>query len=201
MIQENLYDKLRIECGKKSFHSFAYAFIYARRSERYRHWVRLLKIFGVGVPAVVGATACGYGLKSHALEALIFMAIPLGIIQFTFSMAALVYEWDNKLDYAFDAQRAHSSLSERFKKLQAFPPSDFDKLNQLFETLMIELNSRQDQDTKQGIRGWEERKGMKSALREFQWKCVGCKTVALAVKTSDCPVCGNFSIKHQIFNL
>src|SRR6185503_11700711 len=201
MPRENLYDKLRSECHENAFHSFGYAYIFDKRAQRFGRWVNLLKAFGVLVPAIVGATAIGYGYNNALLKYAIVIAIPITIIQFVFSLLAIVYKWDDELAYAYEASSSYNDLYNKFSKTGKFPPAEYDHLSKEFDYITIEQTFRGQQDGKHNIREWELRKGMKYALRQYKQKCSGCGDIPLSMTSTNCYVCGKFSFKNRILNL
>jgi mobilome CxxCx(11)CxxC protein len=101
MPEENLYDKLRINCHDNAFHCFGHQYIFDRRAQYYSKVVNLLKVLGVLVPAAIEATALRYGIDSNILKAAIAIAIPLTIVQSIVSTIAIIYKWDDKLHITY----------------------------------------------------------------------------------------------------
>jgi mobilome CxxCx(11)CxxC protein len=161
----------------------------------------MLKVFGIVVPSAIGATAIGYGLETEFLKFMIVIAIPLTIGQLIFSVFAVTNKWDDKLAYAYEASQDLNLMHDDFKKLGNLPPTDFDKLNEKYELLNTRYKARSQQNSKQNIKEWEQRMGMKFGLREFQKKCAGCKETPVSMASTDCDVCGNFnsSIYYKMF--
>ena len=194
------YELLRKECWQQSFQSFGYGNLFDKRSVCFGRNINLLKVFGILTPALVGVTAIGYGYTNF-LKNFIWLAGIITIVQFGFSILAIIYKWDDELSYAFEASQAYSSLWDRFKKLAKFPPENIDDLNKEFDLLNTEFRLRNQQDSKHNIKEWELRRGMRGALREFQWDCVGCNKKALSMDSTDCDICGKYSFKYKTFNL
>lgn len=202
-MEENLHDKLKIQSWENAFHTFGYEYIFSKRAQRYSKWVNWLKVFGILVPAVIGATALGYGINNSLLKQMITLAIPTLIIQFSFSVLAIIYNWDDELSYSFEASQSYNNLYRRFKNLAQFSPTEYYSFSKEYDLLDTEYNGRNQQDSKHNIREWELRKGMKFSLREFKKKCIGCDQIPISIESTHCPVCGNFSLKYQykIFRL
>ena len=198
---EERFNKLRNKCWDKSFHSFALGYIFDKKAQRYGFFVNLLKVFGIIVPSAIGATALGYGLEAELLKYMIVIAIPLTIFQLIFSVIAVTNKWDDKLAYAYEASQDLNLMHDDFKKLGSLPPQDFNELNRKYELLNTRYKARSQQNSKQNIKEWEQRMGMRFALRETQKKCVGCGEIPISIESTDCNVCGKFnsSIYYKIF--
>jgi mobilome CxxCx(11)CxxC protein len=189
---------LRLECWHRAFNAFGHGYIFDKRANKYGIRINLLKVFGLLVPATVGSTAIGYGYNNEVLKSLIALAIPLTIIQFVISVLAIIYKWDDELSYSFEASQSYNTLHDNFEKLGGFPPIDYEQLRIKYDLLNTEYNLRQQQDSKHIIKEWELRKGMRSSLRDKQRKCVGCNLIPLSMESTDCYVCGRFSLKYKL---
>ena len=117
MAEQQLRDKIILDCSDNSFHCFGYSYLFDKRAQRFRKKIKLLQVFGIAIPATVGATAVGYGYNNEILKFVLFLAAPLLIIQFTISIIAIIYEWDTELSYAFEATQDYDNLYDKFKKL------------------------------------------------------------------------------------
>ena len=199
MAKENQYEKLRFKCHSLAFDCFGYSYIFQKRSESLKKIVTLIKALGILVPSTVGATALGYGYNNQILKNIIIVAIPVSIVQFVISIIAMTYKWDERLSYCYEAIYSYDSLYQRFDQLGNFPPDTYLTLKTEFDLINSEKNIRSQQDAQQGIKEWELRRGMRSSLREHQKECLGCKEKPLSMKSSNCPVCGNFSFKYQTY--
>lgn len=184
--------KLRQTAWDNSLHTFGKGFIFDKRAQKYAAYVNLLKVFGIITPVAVGATAMGYGFDSNILKYVITIAIPLSIIQLLFSVFAIVFKWDQELAYSFEASQDYNNLSNSFKKLANIPQDNIENLEKSIDLLEERYLARSQQDAKHSVKEWELRKGMRFSLREFQRECVGCKTIPLSMKSTDCDVCGKF---------
>jgi mobilome CxxCx(11)CxxC protein len=193
---ENI-EKLRKNCWDNSLDSFGYVYIFDKRASWFGSLVNWLKVFGVLVPALIGATALG-GYTNDFLIYAINLAIPVTIIQFGFSILAIIYKWDDELSYSFESSQSHNAITKRFKRLAELPDENYNKVNLEYEKLEIEYMQRCQQDLKHNLKEWELRKGMRYALREFKRECEGCKTIPISMESTDCHVCGRFSLKYKI---
>lgn len=192
MPQDIKSEKIRLECWEFSFHCYGTTYIFNRRAIRYSEFVNCLKVLGIVVPVLVGSTASGYGLDSALLKWLINIAIPVSIFQLVFSVLAVIYKWDEELGYAYEASKDHNYLSQEFKSLANIPNENEKELQRRFDILVIKLQSREEQDSKHSIMEWENRMGMRYALRQFKKECVGCKTTPVSMESTDCDVCGKY---------
>jgi mobilome CxxCx(11)CxxC protein len=196
-METEAFNKLRSKCWDNSLHSFGHGYIFDKRAQRYGRYVNWLKVFGLLVPAIIGATAIGYGYNNVILKDAIILAIPITIVQFIFSVLAVIYKWDDELSYSFEASQAYNNFWDKFKKLGEIPPKEYGELERRYDLLNVEVISRNQQDTKHNIKEWELRKGMRAALREFQRNCVGCNEIPQSMESKNCNVCGNF--KYTLF--
>lgn len=183
---------LRTDAWDKAIHSFGNAYIFSKRADFYKKWIRFVTILGIIVPLTIGATASGYGFNSEILKQTISISIPLTIIQLIISVFALVNNWSDNLSYSLEATNDYGNLSEKFKKLGKYPPNETHILKQQVEITETKYNSRNAQDSKYCIKERELRKGMKYALREFQRPCLGCKKTPVSIIPTECDVCGKF---------
>lgn len=180
---------------------FAYGYIFDMKAKRFSKYVTLLKVFGIIVPASIGATALGYGIDSNFLKLILVVAVPLTIGQLMVSIFAVLNKWDEELAYAYEASQDLNLMTDDFKKLGDLPPSGFIELDIEYELLNTRFKARKQQNSKHNIREWENRMGMRYALRQYQKSCVGCDSIPLSMESTNCPVCGNFnkSLTFKIF--
>jgi len=196
-LMEDFHSKLRIKCFEHRFHTFGHKYIFDERIKRYGQYISWLKVFGLIVPATFGAVAIGYGLQSKITVVALAVAIPATIVQFIFSILAVIYKWDDELTYSIEASQSYTSLYTSFEKLAEFPPDKFEELNKEFDLLNTEYGSRSRQDVIHNITDWELRKGMKFSLRQYQKECIECKITPTSLEDSKCSVCGRFSFKYH----
>ena len=188
---------LRTDSIDNSFDCYGMCYIFNKRAERYGRWINLLKVFGILTPALVGITAISWGSDNKYLPYCISIAIFIMVIQFAFSILAIIYKWDDELSYAFEASQSYSELQDRFRKLGKIPPDKYSELREDFDLLNTEYRLRDQQDSKHNVKEWELRMGMRWALREFSRPCRGCNLTPTSMKSNDCPVCGKFSLKYK----
>lgn len=193
---ENI-ETLRKNCWDSALDSFGYVYIFDKRANWFGSLVNWLKVFGVLVPSLIGAAALG-GYTNDFLIYAINIAVPVTIIQFGFSILAIIYKWDDELSYSFESSQSHNTIAKRFKRLAELPDENHSQFNLEYEKLEIEYTQRCQQDLKHNLKEWELRKGMRYALREFKRECEGCKITPISMDSTNCPVCGMFSLKYKI---
>ena len=194
---EDLYAKLRQECHHYSYDCSAMRFIFESRATKLRNKVTWLKALGIIVPALVGSTALGYPLDSVFLKNLILFAIPVTIFQFVLSVWATIAKWEEGLAYSYEAVQSYSTLFTKFHDLANYPPSQFSSLKKQFDGIVTESSLRSQQDASHNVKEWEKRMGMRFSLRLHQCKCVGCEVKPLSLDSTNCDICGKFSLKYQ----
>jgi mobilome CxxCx(11)CxxC protein len=192
MTEADLRDKIILESSDNSFHCFGYSYLFDKRAQRFRKRVKLLQVFGIAIPATVGATAVGYGYDNSILKYALILSAPLLVIQFTVSIIAIIYEWDTELAYSYEASQDYNNIYDRFKKLYKLPPVSYTELDKQFEIINTEYGSRSRQDAKHGIKEWELRMGMRYSLREHQKPCATCGKIPTDMEPTECGVCGKF---------
>jgi mobilome CxxCx(11)CxxC protein len=186
------YDKLRIECWEKSYHSFGKEYLFDKRSQLFSKRINLLKVFGIVIPAGIGSVVLGYELPNDIYTLIKGIAAFLLIIQFIFSIFAIVFKWDDELAYSYEAAQDYVYLYDVFNKLAKFPPPEFSELEKKFDIINTQYKRREQQDNKHDIKESELRKGMRYSLREHKIACYGCKEIPLSMKSTDCDICGKF---------
>jgi mobilome CxxCx(11)CxxC protein len=191
---------LRNDCDSKKFHTFGYAKIFAKRANTYGGILSFLTKIGFILPAVIGAVVLGYGIDYPALKIFVYLAIPLTVIQFVFSLWATLSGWNEVYAYALEASSHYNTLNSKYKNLAVFSAISLEDLKTRYDQLELEFDFRTQQDAKQNIKDWERRFGMRTSLREYQNKCVGCEITPRNHKSTDCDVCGQFTIKNRILN-
>lgn len=196
---ENIYNKLRSESHSNAFDCFGYGYIFEQRAKRLRRNLTLLQVLGVIVPATVGSILIGYGTKFKYLEAIISIAIFTSVIQFIISIWALIYKWDDELSYAYDAMQSYQSLYNRFSNLGKFPPPSYELLRVDYDLINADYITRNQLNTQHNIKEWEKRLGMHYSLREHKELCYGCQIKPLSMNSTNCYVCGNYSLKYQLY--
>lgn len=200
MSNQTPFDLLRIECWNKTFHTFAWEYIFNERAKSYSWKSNWLKVLGILVPAMIGATVISYEKLPEVKNASIALLTIISLIQFGLSILAIIYKWDDELSYSYEASMAYNSFNRRYKTLAQVPPNDYVEFKGLYDILDAESNARNQQDAKHNIRAWEKRKGMRYALRENQKQCVGCKDTPLSMDSTNCDICGKYSVKYKILN-
>jgi mobilome CxxCx(11)CxxC protein len=190
------FEILRKNCSDNSFQCFGYEYLFDQRASRFGSWLSSLKVFGIVVPALAGAYVIGYGL-TPTLKFLIYVAGIISIVQFIFSIFAVIYKWDDELSYAYEASPDYNNLHSKFKDLAQIPPNTLEQFKKEYNLLDQQYRSRSQQDAKHNIADWERRKAMRSTLREHQKECVGCYHTPVSMESTQCDVCGKFSFNYK----
>jgi len=184
--------ELKEQAFIKKINCLGFSYLFEKRSARYSRLINLLKVFGIIVPASIGAVALSYGYST--LKPFITIAIPITIVQFIFSVLAIVFKWDDELSYSFEAYQAHVSLYTKYVSLIANVNSNS---TVDFNLLEVEYIQRTNQDSKHSITEWELRRCMRYSLRQHQKECTGCRQVPNSMESTNCDVCGKFSFKYN----
>ena len=191
LMMTDAIDKIRQKCWDKALEAYGTGYIFEKRSRRLRWQIRGLTFLGVIVPVVAGSIVLSFG--GVALSP--FVLIPAGllaIIQVVGSVVSLVNRWDDSYSYALESLNSNYRLSDSYQKLAENPSGKLSELQTRFDSIGIEDQFRSNEDNKQGISEKEKRMGMHAALRKFNRKCVHCKKAPMSMKSSDCPVCGQY---------
>lgn len=192
MTEQDIIDKIKLESSDKSFHAYGYSYIFTKRIKWYLRYINAIKFLGIIVPLTVGALAIGYNFEHDILIISIAIAIPITIIQLIISTLSIVYNWDEELAYAFEANQDYNNLYDEFIKIFKFPPANFHELEKHFEILNTKQKNREQQDSKHNITDKELRIGMRYSLREHRKECAGCNSTPTSMEPTKCGVCGNF---------
>lgn len=186
-------DAVKSECWNNSLQTFGYSYIFMRRAMFYRKWLRILSLLGILVPLIIGTAATGYGIDSDLLKALIYVSVPLSIIQIAISAFALINNWEDMVSYSLEAVAHYNMLSDQYKELATNDIKIPEDLIAEYNNLNIHYKFRSQSDVKYLVTDLEKRVGMRWALREFQRACVGCQITPISMDSTECPVCGKFN--------
>jgi mobilome CxxCx(11)CxxC protein len=193
-------DGIKSKCWDNSLQTFGYSYIFMRRAMFYRKWLRILSLLGILVPLIIGTAATGYGIDSDLLKALIWVSVPLSLIQITISAFALINIWEDMVSYSLEAVAHYNMLSDQYKEMATNDIKSPEQFIADYNNLNIHYNFRSQSDVKYLVTDLEKRIGMRWALREFQRACVGCQIIPISMDSTECPVCGNFK-KSQILKI
>lgn len=184
---------IRTECWKQALYAYGTAYIFNSRSRRLRVGLRILRFFGLALPASVGFVAVSFGLDSPWTGSALTVAAVLGLLQFLVSVWAQVANWEDEFAYATSSVSANNSLSERFQELGRDPPTYPREVQRQFRLIRAEASARSDLDNRKGITDREKRMGMRAALWRFQRACATCEAVPASIRPSgNCGTCGRF---------
>lgn len=178
-------------CWNNAVDAFGTSYVFQQRAHKLKTRLQWVNYVGVGVPLIVGSLVLSFGQFS-LLPVAITVASIIGIIQVAVNLWSIIGQWVEEHSYAVSSAAANDSLSVRYRELGENPPPELDGLRQRYEQLQVEDTMRRNQDLQHDIKGFEQRMGMRAALRQFQRKCAACKQVPTSMKPSDCGVCGNF---------
>src|SRR4051812_19119308 len=124
---------LRKESMDKSVQCFGHEFVFNKRASKYGKLLSWLKVLGILVPSLFGAAVIAYYKLEALVNVLISIFTFISIIQFGFSIWAIIYKWDEELAYSYEASQNYSDLHERFKKLAQVPPATLPGLEKQYE--------------------------------------------------------------------
>lgn len=119
-------DLIADDCADRAVHCYGTSQIFLKRAGHYTFWIRLLTFTGLVFPILAGLAALGnyYELLKVCLP----WATVAGGIQVIISLWALVANWNESLQYAWDSGAQNSALATEFNdwaKRAASPPDDY----------------------------------------------------------------------------
>ncbi len=196
---EEKHKKINQESWDMSLQSFGYSYVFSRRARKYGRRLYIINLLGIIVPVLLGATASAYGLNSDIVQTLLWVSIPVSIIQLLLSTISIIAKWEDKLAYSYEATTDYDNLWDDFKRLANRPPDKYDDFYVSFEVLNGKYGSRSRQSVKYNVSDREKRIGMRWALREFKRQCSHCNKVPVSMQSADCGICGNY--KYLKFNI
>ena len=188
---------LRGRCWASAFNAFATAFMFERRSARYRRQLRLLAFVAIGIPLLIGAMVRAYGATSTSVAAMLPYVAGLGVVQLVVSLWSLIADWSGGLQQSCERIWVNHELARNFEGLARTPPPD---LQRQFDLLLAEEKVSERTDYQLHLTDAEKRTGYRAASRQFRRACATCGQTAHALEpSSDCPTCGEpsrFWSKH-----
>jgi mobilome CxxCx(11)CxxC protein len=187
---EDLKKKMRQECWDKALDSFAYSYIYSKKTEHLNFLLRWTKLFGILIPVMLGALLTAYYGNKHLIDAAIYITTPFAIAQLILSTYLTVIGADEKVNTYISKSIEYTLLNSEIDFLVKFPDSD----SLIFQNKYEVLNEREKCLGKGNYELSEKdlRMGMRFGLRQYRRPCVGCNEVPVSMKPSKCEVCGNF---------
>lgn len=192
-MEEDNFNKLRLECWDDALHSFGTGYLYSLRGEDLKRKLKIIDFIGVVTPASVGGVALGYGLYPSILAFTIPIAVLVGIVQLIFSIWSITSGWSSLYPNYLESVIENAALAIEYENLAKFPPNGgFNELKIEKEKIDIKRANRDKQDNKNPLSEKEKRKGMRWALRKYQRACAGCNIVPVSMESTKCNVCGNF---------
>lgn len=188
MEEETRVDKWRKECWANALHCFGYSHVYKRRLRRKQTLLRGIHFVGLGIPLIAGAAALTLGLTPP----FVLILEVLGVIQIVIYLGAIVFRLEEAVGIAQSAANDFQSHSADFKELGNTPPEDEKEFKLRLDKLAAAHAVSARINTEQHITPKEERRAHRAGLREFQRKCLGCRIQPMDMKSTTCPVCGQF---------
>jgi mobilome CxxCx(11)CxxC protein len=185
-------DRICQECWVRALYAYGTAAIFRKRSRLYRGLIRALTFMGIVVPLLIGGVVIGFGTQATYLAFILGVAAFVALVQLVFSAWALVYRWDDKLEYSLESVAENFELSSTFKDLGTLAPEPPADLQIRFAAAQAKDDARRAADDKKGLTEKELRYGHRAGLRQFLRKCEECQTVPVSMDSTDCPVCGRF---------
>lgn len=196
--EDQLFNKYRQHLHHKYQDCASRSYIFQQRAARFKSRLRLLNLFGVLTPALVGIIVTTYNLNSTISSVAVVIAAPITIIQFSISLWSFFYRWDDELSYAYEAMQSYKNVEAKYYKMANFPSNNIlNKLKKEAEPIDAEYQTREQLDVSHDVRPWEDRMGMRYSLYQYQCKCTGCQIIPISLENTNCTVCGNFSIKNR----
>ncbi len=199
---EEIEEKIRKDCWNQAKQCFGYSYIFSKKASINNKLLNTLKILGLIIPFIIGTIALG-GTDSRIISILIYIGGGLMTIQAIISAFAIFVKWDDNYAYYIDSKIDRANLSEDFKELANISSTSMEELKLNYNVLKAKLKSRESQDAKYDLKDWELRMGMRSALREFQSQCAGCKKIPLSMEPTKCDICGSYkkTIIYKLFRI
>lgn len=185
-------DRTCQDCWDRALYAYGTAAVFQKRSRRYRSLIRALTFMGIIVPLLIGGVVIGFGTQATYLPFILGVAAFVALIQLFFSAWAVVYKWDDKLEYSLESVTENFALSSAFQELGTLAPQPPSDLEVRFTAIKVKDEARRATDAKQGLTEEEFRFAHRAGLRQFQRPCVECKEVPRSMESTDCPVCGRF---------
>jgi len=182
-------ERLRRACWDAALHALGTSYVFQEKAKTYKTRIRIITVLGLAVPLLLGATLAAFGQKSNLPGIALSVTAPIAIIQIVLSGVSLVYKWDDTLAYSLESLADNRILSDEYKTLAEFPPTDL--INQ-FALIKTKDNARIAQDEKMSISAKEKRIGMHYSLWILRKECETCKVVPTSMTATKCDTCGNF---------
>lgn len=193
MDTNNKIKLIKQDCWDKALDAFAYCYIYSKKIEKLNYWLRASKLLGILIPVLVGGIVASYVTNKELIDFVVWLTSPFAISQLVLSTYLTVGGADEKVNsYSFKTAE-YSLLNSEFQNLARL--GDEDDITDLQHKYNV-LVERERSVAKGNFEVSDnyKRMGMCAGLREYRRNCVACKKTPLAIKTSDCDVCGNFKL-------
>lgn len=183
-------NELKKRSWDRAIYAHGTAYIFNKRVEKYRRFLRAIAFLGILVPLSVGGTVLAYGTKSvNLINFVIPIASFFGIIQIILSGLSLSSKWDD--EYANSLYSLERNTYLRFE-WENLAKSDYENIIKKFDILNKEDQLQEQLDIKKGITEKEKRIAMRAGLMQYQRECISCNQIPKSMSPSDCETCGNF---------
>lgn len=184
-------DNLRRMCWNTALHSFGYSYLFQKRYTYYKRCMQFLMFAGLGIPLIIGGLALTFGLTQFVINT----ALAIGLIQLILSFIAVVYKIDDAIIYSHKSSAEHMALSHGYRTLASNDLIDTQEFKHKYEILEIRREIISYSDLEQKISDKELRRAHRAGLREFSRECIECKKVPYNMNSTECNVCGKFSLR------
>ena len=180
---------LKQECWEKEFKSFGTYKIFEKRAKDLKTKISFITFTGFALPISVGVFVSAFSTNADVFEYFLYVVGVLSIIQALLSLWSVTSHWNDRYSYSVASIKANNRLVSDFKDLSKQSTS---KIKKDIDRLRFEYNRQDQEDSAQGITDKERRRAMCCTLMQYQKKCAGCGETPLAVKPTECGICGNF---------
>lgn len=185
-------NSLRTFCWDDSFEAFGTAYIFKQKAHRLLLGMRILQFLGLAVPVSIGVIFLSFTPNESFHGPIFVFSGIIGFLQLIGTVWGLISQWEANYAYAIESATDNFRISRNFTSIAKNQFMDEIELKAQYILLQKENEFRSSADNKQTISESELRRGMRYALREFERKCVKCEKVPYSMKSTDCPVCGQF---------
>ncbi|WP_367864385.1 mobilome CxxCx(11)CxxC protein [Pedobacter sp. WC2423] len=188
----NKSEQLRSDSWSKSLNALGTSYIFQEKVKVYKRLIRLITVFGIAAPLLLGATLAAYGGNSIVLIIAVTITAPITIAQVLLSAVSLVYKWDEQLAYSLESLTDNRVISEQYEEIAKFPPTSLLEHETKYSLLKARDDFRTAQDEKIVFTSKENCKGMRYALWIRKKECATCKLIPINMSPTECQTCGKF---------
>lgn len=186
-------DNLALEAKTIAQSNLSTYYIFTRKRSLLIRLLRFNTCLGIIVPALVGGILLSFGDNRFNY----LVAGVLGIVQIFLSVLTVVYQWDNRVNEYLDSIKACRKLYEDANNLYLIV-SDPEEFTTQLNKIKIEDRVQSDKDEQYVFSEWENRRGNRYSYYIMNERCSGCNQIPKSLKSSECGVCGNYSLKYKL---